>query len=298
VLALIGCNYLHNKADQMKTIARLDEILSAYDVVLSDVWGVIHNGERAFPAASAALQRARIAGKCVVLITNSPRSRDGVKAQISDLAVPGDCYDEVVTSGDATRGLITAAPSKIFHIGTDRDLSIYDGTHAQRVEEQEAQAIVCTGLFDDEVEKPEDYAPLLARLRGRNLPFICANPDIIVERGERLLFCAGAIARDYALLGGHTLVAGKPHAPIYELAMREAEFIRGKPVDHSRVLAIGDGLLTDVKGAMNNNFDLLYISSGIHAKEYGVHGKPDQKSLAEWVRKNSIAPRATMPYLM
>ncbi|MGL4487981.1 MAG: TIGR01459 family HAD-type hydrolase [Rhizobiaceae bacterium] len=281
----------------MKNISSVDEVIADYEVVLCDVWGVIHNGEWAFPAASAALKRVRDAGVCVVLVTNSPRPRAGVKVQMSALAVPDSCYDEIVTSGDATRELITAAPSRVFHIGSDRDFSIYDGTHAELVEEREAQVVVCTGLFDDEVEKPEDYAELLTRLRSRNLPFICANPDIVVERGERMIYCAGAIAREYGLLGGQTLVAGKPHAPIYELALKEAESRLRKPVDRSKVLAIGDGLLTDVKGAMNNGFDLLYISSGIHAKEYGVHGKPDDARLAAWVQKHGIAPIATIPYL-
>jgi HAD superfamily hydrolase (TIGR01450 family) len=281
----------------MKTIAQLNDILPVYDLILCDVWGVIHNGEWAFPAACEALQRARAAGICVVLLTNSPRPRAGVKLQLGALSVPSDCYDEVVTSGDATRDLIAAAPRKVFHIGSDRDLTIYDDTHAELVEEQEAQVVVCTGLFDDEVEKPEDYAPLLQRLRSRNMPFICANPDIVVERGERMIFCAGAIARDYGLLGGRTLVAGKPHAPIYELAFKEAEALLGRSIERSKVLAIGDGLLTDVKGAMNNGIDLLYISSGIHAKEYGVHGKPDHAQLMEWAKKHGIAPAATMPYL-
>ncbi len=281
----------------MKNISQLDEILAAYDVILCDVWGVIHNGEWAFPAAGAALKRARDQGKIVVLVTNSPRPRDGVKIQMSALAVPSDCYDEVVTSGDATRDLIAEAPSKVFHIGSDRDFSIYDGTHAELVEVREAQVVVCTGLFDDEVEKPEDYAELLQRLRSRNIPFICANPDIIVERGERIIYCAGALAKEYGLLGGRTLVAGKPHTPIYELALKEAATIVGKSIERSKVLAIGDGLLTDVKGAMNNGFDLLYISSGIHANEYGSHGKPDIARLRQWVDIHGVSPVATMPYL-
>ncbi len=185
----------------MNVISKLDDLSDRYDVILSDVWGVVHNGERAFPAAAAALTRVREAGKRVILITNSPRPRDGVIAQLGALGVPAEAYDAVVTSGDVTRILINEAPRRIFHIGGERDLALYDGTHAELVEEQEAQAIVCTGLFDDEVETPEDYAPLLQRLRSRNLPFICANPDIIVERGDRMIWCAGAIARDYGLLG-------------------------------------------------------------------------------------------------
>lgn len=282
----------------LRIIDSFDKLFGDADVILSDVWGVIHNGEWSFPAAAAALKRARDAGKTVIYITNSPRPREGVIAQMGSLGVPDDAWDEVVTSGDVTRDLIKAAPRKVFHIGSERDLPIYDGTHAELAEEQEAQVVVCTGLFDDEVEKPEDYAPLLQRLRSRNLPFICANPDIVVERGERLIWCAGAIARDYGLLGGRTLVAGKPHAPIYELALREAERLTGKPVDKSRVLAIGDGLLTDVKGAVNNGFKLLYISAGIHAREYGEHGKPDAAKLSAWLNGHGVAPFATMPFLV
>lgn len=280
----------------MKSIETIEAIAANYDVILSDVWGVIHNGEWAFPAAASALKRMRDLGKSVVLITNSPRPRDGVIVQLAALGVPEDAWDAVVTSGDVTRDLIDEAPRKIFHIGSERDLPIYDGTQAELVEEQEAQAVVCTGLFDDEVEKPEDYAPLLQRLRSRNLPFICANPDIVVERGERLIWCAGAIARDYGLLGGRTLVAGKPHAPIYESAMREITALRGV-TDKSRVLAVGDGLLTDVKGAINNGFDLLYVSAGIHAREYGVHGKPDAGRLGAWLDGHSVSPVATIPFL-
>ncbi len=281
----------------MKFISKLDEITDDYDVILSDVWGVVHNGEWAFEEASAALIRARERGKAVVLITNSPRPHAGVIAQLAGLGVPEIAWDRVVTSGDVTRDLISAGPKKIFHIGSDRDLSLYDGTGAELSEEQEAQAIVCTGLFDDETETPDDYADLLERLRSRNLPFICANPDIVVERGTRMIWCAGAIARAYGLLGGRTFVAGKPHAPIYELALREAREVTGQPVDLKRVLAIGDGLLTDVKGAVNQGLDLLYVSSGIHAKEYGVHGKPDVAQLQNWLKGHGVLPVATMPYL-
>lgn len=281
----------------MITIGHLDDLFIKYDIIFCDVWGVLHNGEMAYPAAPGALQRARKAGKCVVLLTNSPRPRADVKMQLAALNVADDCYDEVVTSGDVTRVLIASAPPEVFHIGAARDLSLYDNTHARLVEEQDARIIVCTGLFDDETETPEDYAPLLARLRARDLPFICANPDIVVERGQRMIFCAGAIARAYNALGGRTLVAGKPHAPIYDLALNEAEKITGQPVNRARVLAIGDGLLTDALGAKNNALDLLYISSGIHAKEYGVHGAPDHEKLSEWAHDHDIAPVATMPYL-
>ncbi len=168
------------------------------------------------------------------------------------LGVPADAYDRVVTSGDVTRDLIAEGPRKIFHIGCERELGLYDGLDVELVEEFEAAGIVCTGLFDDESETPDDYTELLKRLRSRNLPFICANPDIMVERGARLIWCAGALAREYGQLGGRTLIAGKPHRPIYEAALRFAEEIRGAKIDRSRILGIGDGVLTDVKGPPNS----------------------------------------------
>ena len=164
-------------------------------------------------------------------------------------------------------------------------------------EERESNAIVCTGLFNDEVETPADYIEQLKRLRARDLPMICANPDIIVERGARHIYCAGAIAREYQQMGGRVSMAGKPHKPIYDLALREAASLLGHEVDASKVLAIGDGLLTDVKGAVNSGFDVLYISAGIHALEYGEHGRPDHDALEAWLKKNSVAPVATMPML-
>ncbi len=216
-----------------------------------------------------ALAAARAAAIPVVLITNSPRRSADVVAQMNVIGVPASAYDRVVTSGDVTRDLIAEGPRKIFHIGADRDFTLYDGLDVDLVEEFEASGVVCTGLFDDEVEKPEDYADLLRRLRARNLPFICANPDIVVERGERMIWCAGALARDYAQLGGRTLIAGKPYAPVYEVAMKEVADILGRPVERSKVLAIGDGMMTDVKGAADNGFDVLYVSGGIHARDYG-----------------------------
>ena len=281
----------------MNVINTLDDLADRYDIILSDVWGVVHNGERAFPAAAAALTRAREAGKRVILITNSPRPRDGVIAQLGALGVPAEAYDAVVTSGDVTRILIEEAPRKVFHIGGERDLPLYDGTHAELVEEQEAQVIVCTGLFNDEAETPAGYGEQLTRLRARGLPMICANPDIMVERGARHIYCAGAIAREYQQMGGRVSLAGKPHKPIYDLAMREAADLLGHDVDPAKVLAIGDGLLTDVKGAVQCGFDVLYISAGIHAREYGEHGKPDLEALQAWLKKNNVAPVATMPML-
>ena len=284
-------------ADSPEIIGSLEDVSNAYSAILCDVWGVVHNGERHFPAAASALARAREAEIPVVLITNSPRRNVDVVAQMNAIGVPSSAYDRVVTSGDVTRDLIAEGPRKIFHIGGDRDFTIYDGLDVELVEEFEASGVVCTGLFDDEVEKPEDYTELLRRLRARNLPFICANPDIMVERGERIIWCAGALARDYAQFGGRTLIAGKPYAPVYEVAMKEVADIVGRPVERSRVLAIGDGMMTDVKGAVDNGFDVLYVSGGIHARDYGDASQPDPARLVTFLEKHGYRPVAVIPKL-
>ncbi|TPK38985.1 TIGR01459 family HAD-type hydrolase [Mesorhizobium sp. B2-5-3] len=278
-------------------IGSLEDVSKNYSAILCDVWGVVHNGERHFPAAASALTAARTAGIPVVLITNSPRRSTDVVAQMNVIGVPPSAYDRVVTSGDVTRDLIVEGPRKIFHVGAERDLTLYDGLDVDLVEEFEASGVVCTGLFDDEVEKPEDYAELLRRLRARNLPFICANPDIMVERGERIIWCAGALARDYAQLGGRTLIAGKPYAPVYDVAMKEVAEILGRPVERRQVLAIGDGMLTDIKGAADNGFDVLYVSGGIHARDYGDASQPDPARLAAFLDGHGYHPVAVIPRL-
>lgn len=275
----------------------LDEIAGGYSALLCDVWGVVHNGERAFAEASAALARARAKGLAVVLITNAPRPHPDVESQLAALGVPRDAYDRVVTSGDVTRDLIAEGPRRIFHIGPDRDLSIYDGLDVELCEEPEAAVAVCTGLFDDESETPEDYSDLLRRLRSRNLPFICANPDIVVERGDRLIWCAGALARDFGQLGGRTLISGKPHRPIYEAALKAAGDVLGRDVSAADVLAIGDGVLTDLKGASQNDIDALYVSGGIHARDYGETLEPDLPRLAAFLEKHGHEPVAVIPRL-
>ncbi|MGH6862401.1 MAG: TIGR01459 family HAD-type hydrolase [Phyllobacterium sp.] len=281
----------------MAYLQRFDDLMNGYDVLFCDVWGVLHNGVDSFAAASAALLRAREAGLTVILITNAPRRFDSVAAQIHSLGVPQNAYDRIVTSGDVTRELIRNAPRRLFHLGPDRDETLYEGLDVELVEEREADCVVCTGFFDDETDTPGDYAEMLTRLRSRDLPFICANPDIVVERGDRLIWCAGALARDYGQLGGRTLIAGKPHRPIYEASQAAAEEIRGKPVDRSRILAIGDGMLTDVKGAELFGLDVLYISGGIHAADYVRGGVQDLDRLLAFLKKHGSNPVATMPAL-
>lgn len=280
-----------------ETIETLDTITDRYAALLCDVWGVVHNGVEPFLDAAGALHRARQNGLAVVLITNSPRPHDGVEAQLSSIGVPEHAWDRIVTSGDVTRDLIRAAPRRLFHVGSDRDLAIYDGIDCELVEEFEADAVVCTGLFDDETEQPEDYADMLRRFRSRNLPFICANPDIVVERGDDLLWCAGALARDYSQLGGRTLIAGKPHRPIYESALKAACDVLNREVSAEEVLAIGDGMLTDVKGAADNGCDVLYVSGGIHSRDYGDPLDPDIERLSEFLEKHGHRPVAVIPRL-
>lgn len=271
-------------------IETLDEIAPRYAALLCDVWGVIHNGVRAFQPAVNALAKARRQGVAVILITNAPRPREDVIEQLRALGVRDDAWDAVVTSGDVTRELIAAGPSRIYHVGPDRDFGIYDGLPVEHVEEFEASAVVCTGLFDDETETPEDYAAALRRFRSRDLPFICANPDIVVERGDRLVWCAGALARDYAQLGGRTLVVGKPHRPIYEAALKAGTSAAGRSVGPRDALAIGDGMMTDVKGAADNGIDILYVSGGIHAREYDRAGVPDHDLLAAFLEAHGRRP--------
>lgn len=280
-----------------KTIASLDEISGGYKVILCDVWGVLHDGLRCFEPAAQALAAARKRGLAVVMVTNSPRPRPGVEAQFETIGVPENAWDRVVTSGDVTRALVSAGPRRIFHVGSERDLMLYDGLDVELVEEFEADGVVCTGLFDDQIETPDDYSELLSRLRARNLPFICANPDLMVERGERTIWCAGALARDYAQLGGRTLIAGKPFAPIYTAALQAAGELLGREVRREEALAVGDGMLTDVKGASDNGLDVLYISGGVHARDYGHPDEPEPEKLQAFLDRHGYDPVAMMTKL-
>jgi len=278
----------------MRQFDHLGELYDRYDIFFCDVWGVLHNGIAVYPSALAALKQARKAGKGVFLVTNSPRQRAEVAAQLKALGLAPSCYDGIVTSGDVTRDLIKKSPRRIFHIGPDRDCSLYDGLDVELVEEFEAAAVVCTGLFDDENGTPDDYQPLLQRLCARNLPFICANPDIVVRQGDQTFWCAGALARIYTQLGGRTLVSGKPHRPIYDAVCGMAEEVTGRPLDKSRVLAIGDGILTDVKGADLNGIDVLFIGNGIHVEEYAAGGRVKQKKLDAFFESFGMKPAAFM----
>jgi HAD superfamily hydrolase (TIGR01459 family) len=252
-----------------KTLA---ELVPRYDVLLCDVWGVLHNGVAAFPAAVTALARAREAGATVVLVTNAPRPAGPVQQQLSALGVIADAYDAIATSGDVTRALVEAQGGQpIFHLGTDRDTSLYQGLNVQLAPAEKAVAVVCTGLLDDLHETPVDYEDRLQALARRGLPFICANPDLVVERGAQLCYCAGALAARYTELGGTVTYAGKPHRPIYERAIALATSARGgRTPDPQRILAIGDGLSTDMAGAKAFGVDALFIPSAVSMPDGGT----------------------------
>jgi HAD superfamily hydrolase (TIGR01459 family) len=245
----------------------LAELADDYDVLFSDVWGVIHNGRESFPEACAALARFRAEKGPVVLISNSPRPAHDVVAQLDALGVPRDAWTAFITSGDATRALLSErAPGPVWKIGPDRDWPLYDGLDLAFSDPDNAAFISITGPYDDEVETPEDYRERLAGPAARGLAMICANPDRVVQRGDRLIYCGGAVADLYAELGGEVLMAGKPYAPIYDLCMVEAARLLGREVDRRRVLCIGDGVHTDVQGAENQGLDCLFVAKGIHGE--------------------------------
>jgi len=251
----------------MRLIDRLDA-LSGYEALLCDLWGVVHNGRNAYPEACDALARYREGGGRVVLISNVPKQRDPIPGQLERLGVRRDAWDAIVTSGDAIRVELAArAPGPFFKIGPSIDAMLWEGLGLERAETLDAAAFFAiSGLNNDKVETPEDYAPLLAQARARDMELLCANPDIVVQRGEQLVWCAGAIARDYAAIGGRVVMAGKPFAPIYELAYRELALLTGRDVEKRAILAIGDGAGTDLLGANEQGLDSLFIASGVHAQ--------------------------------
>jgi HAD superfamily hydrolase (TIGR01459 family) len=266
-----------------------------YAVVLCDVWGVVHNGAAATVESCDALARYRRQGGTVVLITNAPRPGDVVKQFLDRLEVPKEAYDAIVSSGDVTHALVAArAGQKVFHIGPARDLPLFDGLDITVGPLEGADFVVCSGLFDDTKETPDDYADLIAAMRGRRLLMICANPDVVVERGEHLVYCAGAIADRYAAAGGEVLYAGKPYRPIYEEALATAHRLLGRAVDRRRVLAIGDSVRTDLKGAAEFGIDCLFVTAGIHAEELGGRDKPDPSTLASVFAAAGLNPAAVM----
>ncbi|WP_172331551.1 TIGR01459 family HAD-type hydrolase [Mangrovicoccus sp. HB161399] len=281
-----------------RTISALAEIGATYDAVLCDLWGCLHNGVIAFPEAVKALQDYRVQGGKVLLLTNSPRPKSQVILQLDQLGVPRDAWDEIATSGDAAQAAMTAGQfgTKVHHIGPERDLPFFTDMEPdiradkviERVPLKEAEGIVCTGLDNDDVETPKDYRARLLLAKQDDLPLLCANPDVVVDRGEKRIYCAGAIAELYAEMGGRSFYFGKPHPPIYDLARRRLAGL-GR-ISDDRVLVIGDGPATDVKGGILENFDTLFVTGGLAAEQTGTAEQPDPAKLAAYLEETALNP--------
>jgi HAD superfamily hydrolase (TIGR01459 family) len=276
-------------------IPEFSSIAPDYDVVLSDVWGVIHNGLVAFPPACDALKRMRTRGGVVILITNAPRPSEVVARQLERLHVPRETYDAIVSSGDVTRSVIEQRRGQtLYHLGPDRDRSIFSGLEVQFAPVDKADYVVCSGLENDEIETPDDYRARLQTMLARKLFMVCGNPDVVVERGSTLVYCAGAIADLYASMGGDVLYAGKPYRPIYDMALAKGDLAAGRKVPRNRVLAIGDSVRTDLKGARTVGIDFLFVTSGIHAEELGSREQPDGDALTATFMAAGGTPKAVM----
>ncbi len=282
----------------MQTLERLDDILGGYDAILCDIWGVIHNGRAAYPAAHEALSRARAAGKIVLLISNVPKPRDPIPGQLDRYGVPRGAWDAIVTSGDAIRDeLSRRAPGPMYKIGPAHDRELWDGLGLAYAELGAAAFIGISGLNDDRVETPDDYAQTLREARARELDMLCANPDIVVRVGDRLVWCAGAIAQAYERLGGRVIMAGKPYAPVYELAYRELAALAGRDIPRARMLAIGDGIGTDLKGADEQGIDCVFVASGMHGEALMTDGVLDAAKVEASLRAEGTRARFVMSAL-
>ncbi len=277
-------------------IERIEPLARDYDVVLCDIWGVVHNGVTAFPAACEALMRFRSGGGTAILVTNAPRASDAVIRILDRMNVSHQVYDAITSSGDVTRGIVAQRPGqRVFHLGPERDHSIFTGLDVTFASVETADYVVCSGLFDDTIETPDNYRDMLAAIRARALFMVCANPDVVVERGDTLVYCAGALADAYAALGGEVLYCGKPHAPIYDMALTTAASLRGGRIPaRDRVLAIGDSVRTDLKGAAAFGLDVMFVTSGLHAEHYGSREAPDLEALNKVFTDAGVAPKAVM----
>jgi HAD superfamily hydrolase (TIGR01459 family) len=285
------------RADK-RAMTTLSDLAPDYDAILSDVWGVVHNGVVAHAEAVEALPRYRQAGGRVVLITNAPRAVAPIVDMLDRLHVPRDAYDAVITSGEVTRAMIAPYRGKIIHhIGPPTiDDSIYDGLGVIRGPAEEAEAVVVTDLDTDD-DTPDMYEARIAVWLRRKLPLICANPDRVVEHGGRIIYCGGALADLYEAHGGRIRMAGKPYRQIYDEALRLADTAAGRPLERSRILAIGDSVRTDAIGAANAGLDLLFITGSIHAQELDAFGSPDPEAVRDLVAPSGARLKGFMPRL-
>lgn len=289
-----------------RIIHLLSDLSGQYDAVLCDVWGVYHNGQAIFPDAIAALRAFRDNGGTVLLLTNAPRPQASVIRQLDRLDAPRDSYDAVVTSGDSAQTAMIQGMfgKRVYHLGpAEKDAGFFlndDGTPVdiERVDLKDAEGIVCTGLFDDAVETPDDYRATILEGVNRDLPLLCANPDIVVDVGETRIFCAGALAEAYSQAGGRSFYFGKPHPPIYSLARQRLTEMKGEVVPDERILCIGDGIKTDVAGASGEALDCLFVAGGLAAQETGVvNGTPDAGKLQAFLNEAQLSPRYSIGFL-
>lgn len=280
-------------------IGGLKDIAARYDLVLCDIWGVLHNGLSAYPGAVDALSRFRQRG-VVVLLSNAPRPGASVARQLDRLGIPRSAYDAIVTSGDLTRKTIVERIDEVVHhLGPPRDLPMFEGLPVRFGPIAEADYVVCSGFDNDDVETVEDYRERLEAMRARDLFMVCANPDLVVERGDRLVPCAGALAQAYERMGGTTFYAGKPHRPVYDECLAVAARIGDRdPIPATRVLAIGDAIRTDIAGAVAYGADALLIARGIHARDLGAHDGPLVSGhVQDWITRQEARPNAVMDLL-
>ena len=272
------------------------EVADRFDLCLCDVWGVVHNGIAAYRDAVAALMRMRERGISVVLVTNAPRPADVIVGQLDNFGVPREAWDAIVTSGDVCRSLIRArAGQPMYRLGPDRDLPLIEGLDAPETDPEAASYVLCTGLFDDEKDTPATYADLLGGFAARELPLICANPDLVVERGGKIVPCAGSVALAYEEMGGEAIYAGKPHRPIYEAALAAAEEKRGSAIDRSRICAVGDAIRTDIAGAEGFGAAGIMVLAGIHAQDLMEASWEERHG---WFGQQTHRPSYAMPNLV
>ena len=281
-------------------IHALSDISDGYDAVLCDLWGVYHNGVRPHDAAVAALRAYRARGGIVALLTNAPRPDFSVARQLAAMGAPDDTHDLIVTSGDATIAALRDGDygRTAYHIGPQRDYDLFDGLPIARAPLAEADFILCSGLFDDASESPDDYEDTYRTAKERGLAMVCANPDIVVDRGERRIWCGGALADAYEQRGGTAHYFGKPHRPIYDLARARIAAVTGREIAPARILAIGDGPATDVKGAADNGLDCLFIAAGLAADTLlDAQGSVIPDRLSAYLTTQDIAPQKTLAFL-
>ena len=280
-------------------LASLSEVAERYDTLFCDLWGCLHNGHAPYPAAVSALQAFRQKGGRVVLLTNAPRPSQFVMASLDRMGVPRDAWDLIVSSGDAAKYamLSGAVGHRVWHLGPEKDDGFFKDLPADapaaaitRVTLEEAEGIVCTGPFDEQTEVPEDYRARLLHAKARGLKLLCANPDIVVDYGDRRIYCAGAIAELYSSMGGESLYFGKPHPPIYDLARRRLAALTGTEPDAGTILAVGDGIATDIQGAIGEGIDALFVTGGLAADAFGPDVEnPDPARLDAWLAARQMS---------